>query len=215
MRRGESHVNKEGLIAFVLLDVPHRMIADGVRVIIFVGLVPLVGAWRYLGVFARERIRIKETARTVNRAIKAIEPALAWPVVFRSFRFHVRRHVPFTGHVSGVSGGLEHLGDGANVLPEVALVTRQPLVAHHPADARLMRVHAGEQRGPRGAAAAGVVKLRKTHALVRQRIQPRRADLAAVTADIAPPHVVRHCNDDIGAGRLGGLRPVHGQTKAD
>ena len=214
MRRGVSHVDKEGVVAFVFLDVSHGMVADGVGVIIFVGLVALVSQWRHLRVFARERIGIKETARTVDRAVKAIEAALAWPVVFRPFRFHVRRHVPFARHVGGVSGGLEHLGDGADILPEVAFVPRQTLVAHHPTNACLMRIHAGEQRGPRGAAAAGVVKLREAHALVRQRIQPRRANLAAVATNIAPTHVIGHGDNDVGAGCIGCLSPVHGQTKA-
>ena len=73
---------------------------------------------------------------------------------------------------------------------------------------------AAEAGAAQGAAAAGGVKLRKAYALVRHGSEARSAKLAAVAADIAPAHVVGHGDDDIGAGRLGRLRPVNDLTKA-
>ena len=202
------------MIALVFLDVTHGVIADGVGVIIVVGLVSLIGEGRYLGVLARERVGIKETAGAVDSAVEAVESALAWPVVFRPLRFYMRRNVPFPRHVGGVSGGLHYFRNGADIFAEIPLEAGQVLITHHPANPRLMRVHAGEQRSPCGAAPAGIVKLREPHALVGQGIQSRGANLAAVTADIAPAHVISHGDNDVGTGRLVGLCVGHGQKQA-
>ena len=144
MRRGIGHVQEERLIALVFLDVTHGVVADGVGVIILVGLVPCISERRHLGVLTRERVGIKETTCTVDGPVETVKTALAGPVVFWPLRFYMRRDVPFTGHVGGVAGRFHHLRNGAYILAEIAFKAGQILIAHHPANARLMRVHASE-----------------------------------------------------------------------
>ena len=60
------------------------------------------------------------------------------------------------------------------------------------------RISAGEQRGTGGAAAAGVVKLGETYAALSECVEIGRVDLCAVTANVAPPHVIGHGDDDVG-----------------
>ena len=50
-----------------------------------------------------------------------------------------------------------------------------------------MRIEAGEQSGPRRAAAGRVVELREAHALAGELVDVRRGDFAAVAAESEKP----------------------------
>jgi len=60
-----------------------------------------------------------------------------------------------------------------------------------------------EQRRARGGALGIVVELREAHALARQPLEVRRANLAAVGADVRKTHVIGQ--DEQNIGRLAGL----------
>ena len=66
------------------------------------------------------------------------------------------------------------------------------------AHAGLMRIEAGHQRRPRRTAAGRVVELREPHAMLRQGIDVRRGNFAAIAAEVRPTHVVDENDDDIG-----------------
>src|SRR3546814_13232763 len=68
---------------------------------------------------------------------------------------------------------------------------------------RLMRIGAGEQRGPRGAAPRIVVELREGEAVFRQRIDIRRRDFTAETAHVGRADVVEQDYHDVRVGELG------------
>ena len=134
----------------------------------------------------------------MDGTVKTIEPPLPRPVVPRAAGLDLGGDVPLAGHVRRVAGSVHHLGDGADVFVQVALVAGEVAVAHHVPDAGLVRVSAGEQRGAGGAAAAGVVKLGEPHAALSECVEVGRVDLTAVTANIAPAHIIGHGDDDIG-----------------
>ena len=69
--------------------------------------------------------------------------------------------MPLAGHGGEVAGLAQHFGDGDAVVVQLAAITGYALVRRHPADAGLMRVESGQQRGSRRAAATGVVELRE------------------------------------------------------
>ncbi len=214
MRRGVGHVNEKRLVTFVFANVTRGVVADGVGIIKLIRFVSLIRERRNLRVLARERVGIKKTARAVDGSIKAIEPPLARPIIFWAVGTGVRGHVPFAGHISGVTSRLHYLGNRTHILPEITAIAWQVAIVHHVADARLMRVHPREQRGPRGAATAGVIKLRKPHAAAGEGIEVGRFDFAAVTADVAPAHVIGHRDDDVGPRRFGCENSLCKQAKA-
>ena len=121
--------------------------------------------------------------------------------------------VPFAGDVGAVAGGPEHLGERDAAAVEIAAVGVGAVVLHHMADAGLMRIEAGEQRGARGAAARHVVELREPHATRGERVEIRRGDLAAVATDVGVADIVGHDDDEVGA--LGGGKKRGGASEAD
>ena len=66
----------------------------------------------------------------------------------------------------------------------MADIARGLLVIDHVADAGLVGVDAREERGAGGAAATGVIELREAQAVLRQGVEVRRGDFAAVAPDI-------------------------------
>lgn len=73
-----------------------------------------------------------------------IEATLAGPVVLGVARFDLGGDVPFPRHVGAVAGGLKGFGDGEAFLVEKSLILGEAVVAGHVADARLVRIKAGE-----------------------------------------------------------------------
>jgi hypothetical protein len=74
-----------------------------------------------------------------------------------------------------------------------------------------MRIEAGEEGGPRGRAARGVVKLREAQAALREGVEVRRRNFGAVATEVGEAHIVGEDDDDVGAGgrwrgRAGGGR---------
>ena len=209
--RGVGHVEEERIVAALALRVvaheARRVLGDCVRVVVDGGF-GVVRRREFDGfVVFGEGDRVVEAAGAMNRAVEAVEAALPRPVVSRGEFVvaapvaHVTSDVPLPRHVGAVAGLAERLGDRHRVGGEVAAVSRQPVVAHHVADAGLVSVEAGQQ-GRTGRAAAGrVVEVAEAQAVGGQAIQVRSSDLAAVAAQVGEAHVVRHDEDDVGPGR--------------
>lgn len=145
---------------------------------------------------------VKAACRCIQRAIKAALP-----------RHHaeVLTHMPLSGHRGEVAGGPQHLRDGHARVIEPALIARHALVLRHVPDAGLMRIQSGEQRGPSGAATAGVVELRKAQAVLRQSVEMRCGDLRTIAADVGKAHVINEDDDDVGL--FGGLEETTENTE--
>ena len=105
--------------------------------------------------------------------------------------------VPLAGHEGGVTGGPENLGEGGGAAVQLSFVSGERPGLHHVADARLVRVEAGEQGGAGGAAAGGVVEAGETEAVFREGVEVRGLDLAAVAADVGPAQVIGEDDDDV------------------
>ena len=69
----------------------------------------------------------------------------------------------------------------------------------------LLRVITRQQRGSGRPAAACVVTLRESKAVLRQRIQIRRRNLAAVTTDVRKPKIISEDEDDVRGLRVSPL----------
>ena len=139
----------------------------------------------------------------MNRAVEAVEAALQRPVVLVGGILRIRNlgHMPLACHVGRVAGCFQRFGDGDGVLAQFARVGRadfRAVIVHHVADTRLMRVKAGQQSRTRRAAAGGVVELREAHAALRQRVDVRRVDLAAIATHVGVAHIIAHDEDDVG-----------------
>jgi len=189
----------------VLADVPHGVIVDRVGVVERLGLVFRVRVGRDHRVVARQRVGVEEAARSVDRAVEAVVPALQGPIVLGPVGLGLFRDVPLAGHVGRVARALEGLGDGDAAAVEVAAVSVEPAVVHHMPDAGLVRVEPAHEARASRAAAGGVVEVREPQPVGGQTVEARRVDLTAVAPDVRVTHVIRHDQDDVGllGGRCG------------
>ncbi len=111
--------------------------------------------------------------------------------------------VPFADHRSVVAGGAEDLGDRDRAVVEAAVGAERFRKAHavEVAHAGLVGVESGQQGGPGRAATGRVVELSEADAVLGERVDIRRRDLAAVATKVGPSHVIDHDEQDV---RLGG-----------
>ncbi len=120
----------------------------------------------------------------------------------------VLTEMPFSGHEGLIARLTQRLRQGHEALffeAEIRwradappqLIRRALFV--HVAHARLMRIQPAHERGTRGAALRAVVEPCQPHATDCQRIERRRADFAAVAADVGVAHVIHHDEEDVGA----------------
>jgi hypothetical protein len=79
------------------------------------------------------------------------------------------------------------------------------VIVHHVADAGLMRIEAGEERRPGGAAAGGVVELGEAEAVFGEAVEGGGGDFTPVGADIGLAEIVGHDENNVGPGGGGGL----------
>ena len=143
----------------------------------------------------------------MDRPIKAIEPSLQRPVGnvrVRYFVCLVGGHVPLPGHVGSISCRLKHLRNRDTVPVEISLILRNPVVAHHVANAGLVRIESGEKGSASGAATCRIVKLSEPKAIRGKAIECWGVNLSSVTTDVRVAHIVRHDKDDIWATICGG-----------
>ena len=132
-------------------------------------------------------LRPKEIRCPGNDPVVAVEPALKRPLLFA-----VIADVPLAGHQRVVAPWLEDLRDRDAFTVEKTAKTRDAAIVRlglgrcvgHVPDPGLMRMQPGEQRRPRWAAAAGVVKLGEPEAIGGELVEVRSFDLPAVAADI-------------------------------
>ena len=148
-----------------------------------------------IGLAARQRAGLEERAAAGEGAEEAVEAAPRRPGLVGLA--HLGTQVPLAGQAGRVAGGLQRLGDRHAVRIDRARVAARPVVVGEDADAGLVRVQAGEQRGARRAAARSVVELREAYAAACQAIEIRGPDLTAVAADVGEPHVVDENQDDV------------------
>jgi hypothetical protein len=152
----------------------------------------------------------------VDRAVVAVEAAGERPVVLRSVRRRVPRHVPLADGIALVARGPQRLGNRHAPAVQIAAIAVEPLVLHHVSDAGLVRRETGQERGPRGAAASRIIELREPQSAGGKLIEIGRVDLAAVAADVGETHVVGEDHDDIGSGgRLGAFRKSGAQQQCN
>jgi len=107
-------------------------------------------------------------------------------------------HMPFPRDGGEVAGLAKDLRDGVAVFVQGAPVTGDTLVGGHPAYSGLMRVESGQERGPGGAAASGIIKLGELRATLGEGIEVRGGNLTAIGPDIGKPHIVHHDEDNVG-----------------
>ena len=197
-----GHVHEERPVAVILgvvANVLGRVLADGVGV----EKVGRVGADQFI--VAGERVRVVEAAGAVDSSEEMVKPALKRPVELLVFAVRPRLfgHVPFPGGVRAIPGRSHGFADRQAMPVQPGRIAGKPPIPKHVPDPRLMRIQPGQQRTPRRAASARIVKLRKTNAALCQPVEVRRVDFAPVATDIGVAHVVRHDEDDIGPGFIG------------
>src|SRR5579884_2719983 len=108
--------------------------------------------------------------------------------------------VPFADHGGEVTRATHHFAHGDAGVIETTAITWQVVVLCHVADARFMRIEAGEQRGAAGTATAGVVELGEPQAGRRELVEVRRRNFASVTTDIGEAHVINQDDNDVRPG---------------
>ena len=196
-----------------LLHHRHRAIADGVGEVVGLGL----GGGLDELVVAHHGRRVEVAAAAAEHAVVGVEAALhrqrmvgrAGPPCLRAVRLVAAANVPLARHHGAVAAALQRLGDGHAVVAQVALVLADAVVAHHVADAGLMRVEPGKQRSAGRAAACAVVRLGEAQPGPRQRVQVRRGDLRPVAADVRIPEIVRQDHHEVGAPPVIRPCPAH------
>ena len=139
-----SDIQKEGVVAFVFVNEPGRVIIDRIGVEELLGLVFGVGVGGDQGILPSQGIRVEETARSVNRTVEPVETPLPRPIVLGGTGMNLRGHVPFPGKISRILRGLQNLGDSLHIASEIALVSGESGVVHHMSDSRLMWVSSGQ-----------------------------------------------------------------------
>ena len=220
VRRGEGEVEEERLCARMLAEELDRVVREGVGDVIV--LLRGRGERRVIeGEAAGCRGRVERT-RARDEPVETVEAARERPF-FRA----VVAEVPLAGEVAAVAGGSEHLRERDSVAAQDFAVTERrggrSLLAGifgERAHAGLMRIEAGEEGGPRGRAARGVVKLREAQAALREGVEVRRRNFGAVGAEVGEAHVVGEDDDDVGAGgrwrgRAGGGRRSDGGREGE
>lgn len=148
---------------------------------------------------AARRLGLKEIHRAFDTAVELLEAPLQRPTIPI-----VVPQMPLAGHHRCIPVLLQHLGDRhalaiqlAAICGRFGLAALRPRRLGHPADACLVRVQAGHQRGSCRTAAARIMELRKTHASASQRIQVGRRDLAAVIADVGKSQIIDQDDNDV------------------
>ena len=213
VRRGVGHVEQKRrlrVVAVVLVDEAAGLVADRIGVVKCGGPVLRVGMDRDQPVVTHQRCRIKVVSPATDRAVEAVEPALAWPVVVFGERCGVAAgcDVPFADRIVPVSCRTQDLGEGRGVCVEVAAVAGSLVVFDHVADSGLVWVEPGEKRGAGRAASRRVVKPGEAQPARGERIKRRGGDFTPVTTRIRIAHVVGDDDDNVRAGR--GLRGMGG-----
>jgi hypothetical protein len=181
------------------VDVGDQLVGVGLRRIEVLGkarqVPPVLGVERF-GVDGREAPVVPVAPHPVEEGEVALEAARGRDLG------RLLPQVPLADHVGVVARVLEKLRQRGDAVVEVALVAvqahlvrRRPLA--HIAETIEVRVHAGEQHRPRGRAARVSIKGGEAYAVLRQRVEVRRLDLAAERAHVGEPHVIAEDDDDV------------------
>ena len=209
VRRLVGHVGEEGLaVATVGIDVADQLVGVGLRRVVVLGKARQIAT-----VLGEDRLRrCSGEVRHVPVAARAVEQREV-PLESACGRDLLRRlaQMPLADHVGVIAGAAEQLRQRGHAIVEVALVADcAPLVGGgplvHVAQAVQMRVDAAQQHGARGRAAGVCIEVGKAHAVVGQRIEVRRLDLAAERTHVGIAQVVAEDDDDVWpARRVGGV----------
>ena len=140
------HEERIAARAFGMLShIAHRMVADGIRVIVSLGFVLRIIVRRDIGVASTQGCGIIKTACPGDGAVEPVKAPLQRPVVLGAALADKTRHMPLACHVGAVVGPLENLCDGQAVCVQVTLVGFVTLVVGHVSDARLMLIQPGQE----------------------------------------------------------------------
>lgn len=114
-----------------------------------------------------------------------------------------RTDMPLAGHVRVIAGVLQQLRDRQRAVVQVALVAGQPapLVGRHAhrAFADEMVIGAGNQHRARNGAHGARMMIRQDAPRLHERVEVRRADLAAERVDVGIAEIVGHDVQDVRA----------------
>ena len=205
MRRGEGQVHEHRLLAVVVLDLAHGVVAEQIGGVAFflhqlVVAIPVGSAMGAMG-------EIVDLAQ--HRAVVVVEAALPGPVFLVGMA-----DMPFADHRGVVAGIAQRLRQGVLVGIQAVLAGRGNHRALH---AGAVGITTGHQRRTCLRAQGLRVEILQPHAAARQRVDVRRLDVGAVVADILPALVVGDDVDDVGllGARLRQYRhrPCHGQNQ--
>jgi hypothetical protein len=154
----------------------------------------ILGPARVIGFFLPAGIKASE------HPVEFVEAAVG------GFDVELVVEVPFADHESVVTGGAEDFGESHGVGLESATIAGElrSAVVGHRANAGLVGVEPGEERGTGGTAPGGVIELRETEAVIGEGIEGWGLDFAAVTAEVRPTEVVGEDEEDIRSGWRGG-----------
>src|SRR4029078_13441126 len=98
-----------------------------------------------------------KTARRGNRDVVVVKTALQRPIVFIAIGLRGFSHVPLADGVGAVSSGAKNLCNGRTEAVEFDAIAVATFVIHHVANAGLMGIEAGEERGASPTAAGSTV----------------------------------------------------------
>ena len=173
MRRRERDVEEEGLgFAGEVADILDRVFGDRVCVI---EILPVCLDRR---VVAGQAHGIVIAAAAFDCAEVFLKTALEGPIVLiGGVR---RRNVPLAGHRGAVPRAAQQFRDRDTLPVQIAAIAGLAVIAGHVPDSGLMRVQPGHQAGTARATAGAVVELPEREAVLREGVQVRRRDLAAV-----------------------------------
>ena len=184
MRRGQGNVEERGTRSVALLQQPHGLVCqEPRRVALFPDRLAVA-----LPVVASAVIVVPVADASGQIAVEVLEAPGLRPVVREGVA-----EVPFADHHALITGLRQVLRQDLLVEPEPVRVV---LPDRH-VDAQAHRRLARHQAGTRGTACRLDVEAVELDPICGETIDVRRADLAAVIADVLPAEIIRQDHDDV------------------
>jgi len=155
VRSNVREIEKKWLLRFGegFLDEGHRMISEVIGDIEIVGHFDALRSLDKKDLFADLQGILEIDSPTRRSSPITVEAPIERPLPGSG------ADVPFPCHQGGVTRRAQGLREGDAAIVEIPLIRGHPVVGDHVADARLVRVESGKERGPRRTAARRVVKI--------------------------------------------------------
>ena len=144
---------------------------------------------------------VPRVVKVAAAADKQREITLETASVRNLIRF--KTQMPFPGHICVVAVVTQQLGDRSHTRVEYALISGFSHLVRsgqlrHITQAGNVVVRSAEQHGPGNRAGWRHVEVGEAHSLLRQPVQYRRVDLAAVTSQVRVTQIIGNNKEDIG-----------------